>query len=221
MKKLLLVGLVCALPAQAGARVLDFHSDIRVARSGELTVTERITLEVQANTDGLLRDLPASVNVIDVIRNGHPESYAFEGARLRIGGAPLSPGRHLYQIAYRSAGRIRFLDGHDELRWQVNDRGFGIERLTAEVTLPAAVPAREIKAEGAGRDYQSFVRDGRAAFRSKEGMTIVVRFPKGVVLAEPGIDYKGLLAVLAGLGLTGWVLVRLKKPDLKNPWARR
>jgi hypothetical protein len=204
---ILIVAVFCAFPVHS--RVLDFHSDIRVAKSGELTVTERITVEVDGEEkgDALVRELHTPVNVIDVIRNGYPEPYALDGARLRIGGAPLPQGRHLYQITYRKARQVRFVEGHSELRWNLN----GAERVTAEVILPAAVPAREIKAEALGRDYQSFVRDGRAAFRSQEAMTIVVRFPKGVVIAEPGIDYKGLLAVLAALGLTACVLARLKK----------
>jgi hypothetical protein len=207
------VAVCCAFPAHS--RVLDFHSDIRVAKSGELTVTERITVEAQENAPGLVRELPHASHIVDVIRNGHPEPYALDGARLRIGGAPLAPGRHLYQITYRNPRQIRFLWGHDELRWNLN----GAERVTAEVTLPANVPAREIRTESDGAESQSFVRDGRAAFRSKKGVTIVVRFPKGVV-AEPGFgrrarwlidDYKGLLLILLGLGLTAWVLARFKR----------
>ena len=59
------------------------------------------------------------------------------------------------------------------------------------------------------------MRDGRAAFRSADAVTIVVRFPKDVVAApEMGQrarwlfdDYKGLLAVLVLLGCAAGVLV--------------
>ena len=64
--------------------------------------------------------------------------------------------------------------------------------------LPAAVPARELRAEaytgphGArGRDYYQMIRDGAVGFSSTkafapdEGMAIVVDFPKGVV-ERPG-----------------------------------
>jgi hypothetical protein len=215
---ILIAAAFCALPVHS--RILDFHSDIRVATSGELTVTERITLEVNARYPHslLLRELSTPSQVIDVIRNGHPESYTLDGSRLRIGRAPLAHGRHLYQIAYRSSRQVRFGDGLDELRWRVNENSFGVERVTAEVSLPAPVPARDIKVEAIGRDYESFVRDGRAAFRSKGEMTVVVRFPKGVV-AEPGMaqrarwyldDYEGLLLVLIGLGLAALVLMRFR-----------
>ena len=71
------------------------------------------------------------------------------------------------------------------------------------------MPAREIRAE-AGKDAQSFVRDGRAAFRAMraiaahEEVMVVVRFPKDVV-AEPKVDYRGLLAVLVLLARRGAV----------------
>jgi hypothetical protein len=207
------------LPATAFGRVLDFHSDIRIARNGELTVTERITLEVDDRQPHsvLRRELRAPVTVTDVIRNGHPEPWLLEPeddvARLRIGkaGAALAHGRHTYQIAYRSRGQVRFLDGHDELGWRL---GPG-ERITAEVILPSSVPAREIRVE-AGKDAQSFVRNGRAAFRAMraiaphEEVMVVVRFPKNVV-SQPKMDYRGLLAVLFLLAASAGVLLRLQR----------
>ena len=206
------------LPASACSRVLDFHSDIRIGRNGELAVTERITLEVNDRQPHsvLRRELPSPSTVGDVIRNGHPEPWILEpgpeGARLRIGkpGEALAHGRHTYQIAYRSQRQVRFLDGHDELQWRLGPA----ERITAEIILPSSVPARNIKAE-AGKEAQSFVRDGRAAFRAMraiaphEEVTVAVRFPKNVVL-PPKTDYRGLLAVLVLLALAGAVLYRLK-----------
>ena len=214
-----MVVLLAMLPAQGLTRVVDFHSDIRIARNGELTVTERITLEVDDRQPHsvLRRELRAPVAVADVIRNGHPEPWLLEpdgdGARLRIGkpGAALAHGRHTYQIAYRSQRQVRFVDGHDELHWRLGPA----ERITAEIVLPSSVPAREIRTD-AGKDAQSFVRDGRAAFRAMraiaphEEVMVVVRFPKNVV-SEPGTEYRGLLAVLVLLGSAAGVLVRLKK----------
>lgn len=217
MRKLFLL-LLALLPAQAISRVVDFHSDIRIGRTGELAVTERITLEVDQRYPHsvLRRELRGPATVSDVIRNGHPEPWALErqadGARLRIGkpGEELPHGRHTYQIAYRSSGQVRFLDRHDELQWRL---GPG-ERNTAEIVLPVSVPARDIRAD-AGKDAQSFVRDGRAAFRSlraiapHEDVMVVVRFPKNVV-ERPKLERGGLLAVLMLLGLAAGVLYRLK-----------
>jgi len=98
------------------------------------------------------------------------------------------------------------------------------------VTLPAAVPAARLRLEaytgyrGArGRAYEAVAEDGRALFRAtrrlarREGMTIVVAFPKGVV-AEPGFalrslwwlrDNRGLAAGIAGaLLLVGFFVWR-------------
>jgi hypothetical protein len=203
---------------QTYGRVVDFHSDIRIARNGELSVTERITLEVDDRQPHsvLRRELRAPIVVADVIRNGHPEPWLLEpdgdGARLRIGkpGAALAHGRHTYQIAYRSQHQVRFLDAHDELHWRLGPA----ERITAEIVLPSSVPRREIRTD-AGKDAQSFVRDGRAAFRAMraiaphEEVMVVVRFPKNVV-SQPKTDYRGLLVVLALLASAAGVLLRLK-----------
>ena len=210
--------LIALLPAPAVSRIVDFHSDIRVARDGELSVTERITLEVDDRQPHsvLRRELRAPFVVKDVIRNGYPETWELETQgdepSLRIGkpGVALPHGRHTYQIAYRSRQQVRFLRDSDELQWRL---GPG-ERITAEIVLPSSVPARQIHAE-AGKDAQSFVRDGRAAFRAMrpiaphEEVTVAVRFPKGVVI-PPRVDWRGLLFVLVLLALSAAVLYRLK-----------
>jgi hypothetical protein len=204
------LGILFSTPAES--RVVDIHAEIRVAKSGELTVTERITVEGRNKADAVQLELPPGARVVEVVRNGHAEGYALDGARLRLGGAPLPEGRHLYQVTYRAARRIAFLGDHDALHWSLK----GGERITAEVILPAGVPARQIKVEATGGSYgfQSFTRDGRAAVRSQEEAAVVVRFPKGVV-AEPGIgqrahwffsDYFGALLVAALLVGTFGVL---------------
>jgi hypothetical protein len=212
-RNIVLPTLVALFATTTHSRVLDVHVEIRVAKSGELTVTERVT--VQSKTLALQRELPPAVRVVDVVRNGHPETHALDGARLRVGGTALPEGRHLVQITYRAARRIAFLGDHDALHWSMK----GGERITAEVILPASVPARQIKAEGRGIEYQSFVRDGRAAFRALDSMAIVVRFPKGVV-TEPGIgqrahwlfsDYFGGMLLFAVLALSAWTLLQLRK----------
>lgn len=208
------------LAFQVEGRILDFHSDIRVSKSGELTVTERITLEASEGAPGLERELPGAPRIVDVIRNGHPEPWVLDGNRLRIGRKPLARGRHLYQIVYRSTRQVAFLDFHDELAWSIG--GVAVERATAEVTLPGIVPRRDIRVTS---EHQSFVRDGRAAFRSlrplaaNESMSFAVRFPKDVV-STPGFsrraswfwdDYKGVVAVLLLLLGNTAVLISLNR----------
>lgn len=235
---------LCPLSSGAVERVVAFHSDIRIAPSGALTVTE--TIEVQAEgreiRRGILRDFPTDyrdrygnkvsvpLEVLNVTRNGRPESFALErlanGTRIRIGEASrmLPHGKHVYAISYRTARQIGFFERHDELYWNVNGSGwtFAFDRLTAEVSFAQPVPAGDLKVEaytgpqGArSRDYSAFVRHGSAAFRAtralapREGMTIVVAFPKGIVtppsMMERSFGFlranSGVAAGLAGVAL--------------------
>ena len=225
--------------AQAVERVLDFHSEIRIAADGALTVTEVIAVQAEGQQirRGILRDFPTDYRdrrgarvvvpfeVLRVSRNGEPERYAIErldnGVRVRIGNpdAALRYGRHTYEIRYRTARQVGFFDAHDELYWNVNGNGwsFPFDNISAEVRLPEPVPAASLKLEaftgpvgGRGRSYQAFTADGSAAFRStrpflpREGMTIVVSFPKGVVarptpLQRAGWFLSANLGVVAGL----------------------
>lgn len=212
---------LAAPPAAAIERVVDFHSAIRIQADGIIDVTERIAVEAEGREIrvGILRDFPTSYrdrfghrvsvpfDVVGVQRDGAAERWTLEGlsngARVRIGRADelVSPGSHVYEIRYRTARQIGHFAEHDELYWNVNGNGwtFAFDHLSAEVRLPHAVPANELRAEaytgpqGArGRDYQYMVRDGAVgftstrAFRPQEGMTIVVSFPKGIV-SEPGL----------------------------------
>jgi hypothetical protein len=226
--------------AQAVERVLDFHSEIRVAADGVLTVTEVIVVQAEGRQirRGILRDFPTEYRdrggarvivpfeVLRVSRNGEPERYAIErlanGVRVRIGDPDqsLRYGRHSYEIRYRTARQVGFFESHDELYWNVNGNGwsFAFDSISAEVQLPQKVPAASLKVEaytgpvGAqGRSYQAFTADGAAAFRStrpfqpREGMTIVVAFPKGVVARPTALQraawfLSANLGVLAGLG---------------------
>jgi len=213
---LLVVLAAAAFGALAQERVLDFHSDIRIAANGELTVTERITVQAEGREirRGILRDFPTAYrdrfdnavtvpfHVERVLRDGQPEPYALErlgnGMRVRIGRSDvlLPHGAHTYELTYRTARQLGFFESHDELYWNVNGNGWTLafDQISAEVRLPQAIAATLIRAEaytgpqGAqGRSYRSFVGDGGAAFRStrafqpREGMTIVVTFPKGLV----------------------------------------
>ena len=175
--------------------MLDFHSEIRIAADGVLTVTEVIVVQAEGQQirRGILRDFPTDYRdrrgarvvvpfeVLRVSRNGELERFKVErlenGVRLRIGDPDqaLRYGRHTYEIRYRTARQVGFFEAHDELYWNVNGNGwsFAFDAISAEVKLPQAVPAASLKAEaftgpvGAqGRSYQAFTADGSAAFRS-------------------------------------------------------
>lgn len=212
------VAFIFSFPVDAQERILSFNSQIQVGAQGQLTVLETIDVQVEGRQikRGILRDFPTDYqdrygrkvtvpfDVLSVKRNGQDEPYSLQrqknGASVRIGSASvmLPRGRHVYEIAYRTAFQLGFFDRHDELYWNVNGNGwtFAMEEISAEVSLPASVPESALKVEaytgpfGAkGRDYEARARDGGATFRTTsrmgagEGLTIVLMFPKGVVAA--------------------------------------
>jgi hypothetical protein len=142
-RRLALVLLAFALPAAAQERVVDFHSDIRIARDGTLIVTEKIDVQVEGREikRGILRDFPTDYRdragahstvpfeVVSVRRNERAEMWREErlrnGVRVRIGNAAvvLPSGRHVYEITYRTARQLGFFKQHDELYWNVNGCG--------------------------------------------------------------------------------------------------
>ena len=215
----LLIGLFLATPAQAG--ILDLHTEIRIAKNGELVVTERITVQSRDKSPGLERELPNEARIIDVVHNGHPATYLHEGARLRTD-APLLNGRHLYQITYRAPLRIAMFGEQDALQWRLE----GAEHMTAEIFLPSSVPARQINVEASSANYQSFVREGRVAFRTLEPITLSVRFPKGVI-QDPSTgqralwyfsDYFGSVLLAFLIGAVIGVIVYLR--NVRDPEIR-
>src|SRR6185503_9495528 len=115
MKLPLLLLLAAGAAPSAHARVLDLHTEIRVAKSGELTVIERITVEAAKDTTPLERELPREARVVDLVRDGHAQAFVLDGTRLRAGGPPPREGRHLYQLTYRAVRRVAFLGDHDAL----------------------------------------------------------------------------------------------------------
>jgi hypothetical protein len=241
------VGLaVMAAPGsgQAVERVLHFHSEIRLAADGSLTVTEVILVQAEGQQlrRGIAREFAVyPFELLRVVRNGEPEPYVVErtsdGVRVRTGDAeaPLRYGRHTYEIRYRTARQVAFHDARDELRWDVSGHAWSmpLDNISAEVLLPGSAPAASLKAEaftgpvgGTGRSYQAFTAAGSAAVRStrpflpREGMTIAVTFPKGLV-TPPALwqragwfvsaNLGALVAWLAALGLLAGLLYRRRR----------
>lgn len=242
------LALLLTLVSAAGAaqeRIVDFASEISIESNGTLLVTETITVQVQGERiqRGILRDFPTrytdrsgaavvvSFDVLNVQRNAEAEPYKLEplqnGTRVRIGNASrlLTHGLHEYRISYRTGRQLGFFEPHDELYWNVTGNGwpFAIERASARVRLPRAVPAEQLRAEaytgaqGArGRNATAGVADGEFLFEStqrlapNEGLTIVAAFPKGIVAApSPLTQAEWIFADNAGdlLAITSFVSV--------------
>ncbi|WP_210049311.1 DUF2207 domain-containing protein [Neorhizobium petrolearium] len=155
---LVLLLALAALPARAEEYIRSYHSDIQVARNGDLTVSETITVNAEGNRirRGIFRDFPLTMvdangrtlrvgfDVLSVTRDGQDEPYHTEsvtgGIRIYAGSEDvlLRNGEHTYVFTYRTDRQIRYFDDHDELYWNVTGNGwqFRIAEASARVMLP-------------------------------------------------------------------------------------
>ena len=166
-------------------------------------------------------------DVMSVLRDGKDEPFhmarAENGKRVYIGreNVFLKPGEYTYTLAYRTGRQVGFFEDHDELYWNVTGNGwmFAIEEADAEVVLPDGVPADQVKLEGytgpqgaKGRDWEGEVnQDGHPVFsttralEAKEGLTIVVSWPKGHVV-EPTQSEKTSRFLRDNVGAVGGLI---------------
>lgn len=169
--------------------------------------------------------------VREVLRDGRPEPWFTQqrgnGVRLNTGSDALlpTPAEFTFTLRYRTTRQLGFFADHDELYWNAIGTGwdFSIESGTVQVRLPEAVPAAQLQAEGytgpQGAQRQDFAAEvpapGVATWQltrqlaPREGLTIVLSFPKGIIAAPSALqksgwllrDNRGLLVALAGLAL--------------------
>jgi uncharacterized membrane protein YgcG len=147
-----------ALPAHADERINDYKSDITVARTGTLTVTETIsvTAEGERIVHGIYRDFPTTYtdkygrkvrvrfDVMQVTLDGHAEPYEVDGieagARVKIGdkNEEIEPGQHTFTLTYQTDRQIGFFKTYDELYWNATGNFwiFPIDHAEAIVHLP-------------------------------------------------------------------------------------
>ena len=145
-------------PATAKEVITDFHSRIEVAKNGDLTVTETISVIADGKNirRGIFRDFPrtfvdddektkrVSFDIISIKRNGLDEPYHTtainDDTRIYIGEekVSLNRGPHIFEIKYRTDRQIGYFDTYDEVYWNVTGNGwaFPINRASAEVILP-------------------------------------------------------------------------------------
>ena len=165
--------------------------------------------------------------ILRVLKNGRPEPYHLKslsnGVRVYIGSKNvfLRPGIYTYTLVYKTNRQLGFFKDHDELYWNVTGNGwaFPIEHAEATVILPPGAKVTKSTAytgfTGArGQDFRVETDpDGNIMFVTtrplspREGLTIVVAWPKGFV-HEPSRkermayflkDNGSVVAVSAGL----------------------
>jgi uncharacterized membrane protein YgcG len=182
--------------------------------------------------DGAGNAVVVDLEVLSVRRDGAGEAWFTEnvsnGVRINTGGddyLPTLPGTYRFTLRYRTTRQLGFFADHDELYWNAIGTGwaFPIDAGGVTVRLPAPVPADALAVEGytgpqgaQGRGYAArIVEPGVAAWdltaplAPREGLTIVLSFPKGLV-PEPTSaqrigwllkDNRGVLVALAGFAL--------------------
>ena len=172
-----------------------------------------------------------------VTRDGLTEPARVErmgnGVRVYIGSPDkyLPAGIYTYQLEYETTRQLGFFDQHDELYWNVTGNGwvFPIDEARARVTLPIGVDRDSITVEGftgafgsSGQDHEAGVELDSAVrvvtsrpLRPREGLTLVLTWPKGFVTPPTSAqrlgwlfkDNAGLLATtLAALLAFGYLV---------------
>ena len=151
----------------------------------------------------------AGFKVLDVQRDGHNEPHHINkmsnGVRLYIGDKDvfLKPGSYTYTITYQTDRQIGFFVDYDELYWNVtgSDWAFPIKRATATVVLPSHAAilqqsvytgsqgSTESKAEVISQSGNEIRFQTTAPLGPREGLTVAVAWPKGVV-TEPNMTDK-------------------------------
>jgi len=170
--------------------------------------------------------------VVSAQRDGAPESWRSEthgnGVRVYLGRKDvfLNQGEYTYTLTYRTNRQLGFFEDHDELYWNATGNGwaFPIDAATVRVMLPGELLPDDVKVEaytgraGArGHDYLARVESsGEAVFTTTHplapgaGLTIVVSWPKGVVV-QPATTEKLAWMLrdneLVMIGLIGLALV--------------
>jgi uncharacterized membrane protein YgcG len=150
------------------------------------------------------RRVKIGFTLVETLVDGQVEPNKVEtltnGVRIRIGSPDriVPQGAHVYTIRYRATRMIGRFDGYDELYWNVTGNGwdFRIDRASATITLPSRVYFGQRAAyTGPQGSTERVVQvdeeaPGLIGFETtrplyaREGLTIAVAFPKGVV-AEP------------------------------------
>ena len=171
--------------ALADERILSWHSDIVVEKSGDLMVTETITVRAEGKEikRGIFRDLPVlregkgglrttkRFTVLSVKRDGKKENYVREsiknGLRIRIGNEDkfLRKGEvYTYEITYRTGRQLYFEEGHEALYWNVNgtEWEFPADEVSATVRLPEGIKGTKVwgytgRRGAQGEDYRAEV----------------------------------------------------------------
>ena len=221
--------------------LFDVTETITVTAEGN-KIKRGIYRDIPVRYSGGPLGLKASVpfNLISITYDGQPASFHTDShdvfTRIYIGrkGVTIPHGQHTYVIRYTTR-QLRYFDDHDEVYWNATGHAwaFPIDEVTATVTLPPTVPLDQVDPEGyVGRlrsknqqdltaevslNQRQVIYKTTRKLGANEGLTIVARFPAGIV-EQPSVIRgvwddpffrwgSGALAVVLIYYLIAWWLV--------------
>ncbi|WP_373456299.1 DUF2207 domain-containing protein [Rhizobium sp. L1K21] len=207
--------LFIAAQAHAAEVIKTYHSDIDLAKSGELTIAETITVNVEGDqiNHGIYRDFPLTFedatgrirevdfDLLSVERNGKPEPYHTEsipnGIRIYAGSADVwvDSGIQVYRFTYKTGRQIDLWDDRDELYWNVTGNGwiFPIEKATATITLPDGASVIDVSlytgAQGAtGKNARSAVAGNQVIVETTRPLAAYEGLTVSVTMPQGTVD---------------------------------
>jgi len=188
---------------------------------------------------GIFRDLPRfkldegakipyQYKILSVTRNGRKEPFLNKNnnnaKQIRIGDPEyyLKSGQHNYVITYEVKNEVRYFDEFDEVYWNAIGTywNFPIDKASAKINFPQSIAPLELNCytgrHGSTESKCSMSRDGQSfnikAFNRLsvgEGMSISIKFNKGVIDPPSQEDktmlwwFKNGAIALLGLSLIG------------------
>jgi uncharacterized membrane protein YgcG len=180
--------------------------------------------------DRLGNTVRVGFKVEEVLRDGRSEPYhtqsAANGVKIYVGQKDvfLRSGVYTYTIRYRVDRELGFFKDFDELYWNVTGNGwtFAIDRAEAYIELPAGAKILKSAAYTGyqgdrGHDFSVTSDDTLIVFKttrplaSREGLTVAVSWPKGVVHEPSSQERMGFFFrdnVATAIGLI-WLAVLL------------
>jgi len=193
-------------------KIKNFFVEITINKDSSFLIKESILYDFGSNLKhGIHRDIPIKdikikvLKVVDEFENPYPFQISKEGGYLKIKiGDPkkLITGQHTYNIFYQVYGGLGFFGDHDELYWNVtgNEWEVPIEKSEVLIHLPEKISEENLKFDCFTGPFGSKEKDCRfrsddngninfqsnGSLRSREGLTIVLGWPKGLI-KEPSI----------------------------------
>jgi uncharacterized membrane protein YgcG len=213
----LLAWMLHASAAFADERILSFDAVLTVNadNSADIRETIRVHSEGRLIRRGIYRafrspsDPGHRVNPSEpgyefrsVRRDGQPEGSftRVENGTLRLymgrADSELASGEHTYEIAYHVTKPVALRADRDELYWNItgNEWEFPVDKVSAKVILPAAVPRDSVRLEGytgrygsRGRDFALLTEEAAPTFETTrqlsagEGFTLYLSWPTGFI----------------------------------------